>query len=154
MSWLNKERILTKKNFSIFISEISGSFGDIGTFLPLAMSLAVVTNGKIDFTGILLTTGVFNILNGLIFRLLMPLQPMKAIAAEAITKNIDNVYIICSAGLVVGGIVFGIGFLLMIGLTNERLEKIQQSVIPKSLISGIQVGLGLSLCKAGVGYVY
>ena len=112
------------------------------------------TNGKINFAGILLTTGIFNILNGLIFKLPMPLQPMKAIAAEAITQNIDNVYIICSAGLVVGGIVFGIGFLLMIGLTNERLEKIQQSVIPKSLISGIQIGLGLSLCKAGVGYVY
>ena len=154
MSWLNKGGILTKTNISTFISEISGSFGDIGTFLPLAISLAIVTNGNINFTGILVTTGVFNILNGIIFRLPMPLQPMKAIAAEAITKNIDNVYIICSAGLVVGGIVFVIGFLLMVGLTNDKLEKIQQSLIPKSLICGIQVGLGLGLCKAGVEYVY
>ena len=83
----------------------------------------------------------------------MPLQPMKAIAAEAITKNIDNLYIICSAGLIVGGIVLIIGVLLMIGLTNDKLEHIQQRFIPKSLISGIQVGLGLGLCKTGVGFV-
>lgn len=153
MPCLSNVQILKQKHVSTIISEISGSFGDIGTFLPLAISLAIVTNDKIDFSGILFTTGICNILNGLFFKLPMPLQPMKAIAAEAITKNIDNLYIICSAGLVVGGVVFIIGFLLMIGLTNDKLEQVQQRLIPKSLISGIQVGLGLGLCKAGVGFV-
>ena len=106
-----------------------------------------------SFNFILLSTGIFNILNGIIFKLPMPLQPMKAIVAEAITKNIDNLYVICSVGLVVGGIVFTIGFLLMIGLTNEKLQMFQNRLITRSLISGIQVGLGLGLCKTGARYI-
>ena len=95
---------LVKQNISSIISEISGSVGDIGTFLPLTISLVIVTKGEMSFNFILLSTGIFNILNGIIFKLPMPLQPMKAIVAEAITKNIDNLYVICSAGLVVGGV--------------------------------------------------
>ena len=147
-------RKLTGENISAIVSEISGSFGDIGTFLPFAISLSIITNGKMDFNAILLFTGIFNILNGFIFHLPMPLQPMKAIAAEVITQKIDNLYVICSAGLVVGAIVFAIGILLMLGLSNEKLESFQNRMIPRSLISGIQAGLGLGLCKTGACYIH
>ncbi len=62
--------------------ELAGSLGDLGTLLPLALGL-ILLNG-LDATTIFITIGLFYILSGLYFRLTVPVQPMKLIAAYAI----------------------------------------------------------------------
>jgi len=63
--------------------EISGSLGDLGTFIPLLVGMSI-TNG-LDFTSALFFSGVFNLVTGFVFGIPMAVQPMKAIAAVAIS---------------------------------------------------------------------
>lgn len=79
----------------------------MGTFLPLAISLAVTCDG-VDFGNILFFSGVYNLLTGATFRVPMPVQPMKTICGEAIASRM-NVYQIVSAGLVTSAVVTLLG---------------------------------------------
>ncbi|KAK0614155.1 hypothetical protein B0T14DRAFT_298223 [Immersiella caudata] len=56
-------------------AEISGAFGDLGTFLPITLALA--RHGSIDLSSTLVTSGIFNIVTGAIFGVPLPVQPMK-----------------------------------------------------------------------------
>ena len=56
-------------------AEISGSLGDLGTLLPLMITLAV--QGSISLSTTLVFTGVFNIVTGVVFGIPLPVQPMK-----------------------------------------------------------------------------
>ena len=56
--------------------EIAGSFGDLATFLPLAVGLITV-NGM-NPTSLFLSAGAMYIAAGLYFRLPIPVQPLKA----------------------------------------------------------------------------
>jgi len=57
------------------LAEISGSLGDLGTLLPLMISLAV--NNSISLSTTLVFSGVWNILTGVLFGIPLPVQPMK-----------------------------------------------------------------------------
>jgi len=57
------------------LSEFSGSLGDLGTLLPIMLSLSLT--GQVDLTASLIFGGIWNILTGLTFRLPMCVQPMK-----------------------------------------------------------------------------
>jgi len=80
---------ITDCNLKIFrrhpLSEISGALGDLGTFLPITIALAI--NGTISLSSTLVFSGFFNILTGLVFGIPLPVQPMKAIAAVAIANG-------------------------------------------------------------------
>lgn len=117
-----------------YISEISGSLGDLGTFLPLAIALAV--NGTVSLASTLIFSGVYNILTGLFFGIPLPVQPMKAIAAVAIARSFSNGSI-AAAGIFVGACI------LIFSVTG--LLRWFADVIPIPVIKGIQVGAGLSL---------
>src|SRR6266536_4430943 len=82
-------RDLQRHNLETFrrqpLAEISGSLGDLGTFLPIVIALTV--NESISLPTTLISTGIFNILTGLFFGIPLPVQPMKAIAAVAIANN-------------------------------------------------------------------
>ena len=56
--------------------EISGSLGDLGTFLPLLVGMSI-TNG-LNFASALFFAGLFNIITGVTFSIPMAVQPMKA----------------------------------------------------------------------------
>ncbi|KAF7588383.1 hypothetical protein BBP40_005776 [Aspergillus hancockii] len=120
-----------------YVSEISGSLGDLGTFLPLAIALAV--NGTISLSSTLIFSGIFNILTGLFFGIPLPVQPMKAIAAVAIARSFNN-GTIAAAGIFVGICIF---LFSITGALRWFAE-----VIPIPVIKGIQVGAGLSLVIA------
>ncbi|CAI7581746.1 unnamed protein product [Penicillium discolor] len=107
-----------------YVSEISGSLGDLGTFLPIAIALAA--NGTVSLASTLIFSGIFNILTGVFFGIPLPVQPMKAIAAVAIARSFSN-GTIAAAGIFVGACI------LVFSLT---------------VIKGIQVGAGLSLIIA------
>ncbi len=119
--------------------EVSGSLGDMGTFIPLVVGMSI-TNG-LDFTSALFFAGFFNVITGLIFSIPMAVQPMKAIAAVAISENL-RVEQILAAGIWTSAII------LFLGLT--RLIDVVDKIIPKPVVRGLQLGLGLQLIEKGV----
>ena len=127
-------------NLEIFrqqpLQEISGAFGDLGTLLPILIAYTNESHAGIDLNSTLMFTGLFNILSGTIFGIPLPVQPMKAIAAVALSRQFNKEEV-ASAGLFVATV---IGLLTVTGLltwVNRR--------IPIPVIKGIQVGVGLSL---------
>ncbi|OGM40591.1 sulfate transporter [Aspergillus bombycis] len=125
-----------------YVSEISGSLGDLGTFLPIAIALAI--NGTVSLSSTLIFSGLFNILTGLFFGIPLPVQPMKAIAAVAIARSFNN-GTIAAAGIFVGACIF---IFSVTGLLHWFAD-----VIPIPVIKGIQVGAGLSLVIASCGNI-
>lgn len=116
------------------MSEISGALGDLGTFLPIVISMTVMD--QISLPATLIFTGSYNILTGVIFGIPLPVQPMKAIAAVALLKSL-------SAGEVGAAGIFVASCILLFSVTG--LLRWFTAVIPIPVVKGIQVGAGLSL---------
>lgn len=121
------------------LQEAGGAFGDLGTFIPIVVSLVVTCD--LDIGSILFFAGLANIVTGFLFNQPIPVQPMKAIAAVAIAQLLSP-GMIAAAGLGVGLVVF---ILAVTGLiqTVERL-------VPRAIVRGIQLGVGLKLLSKGV----
>ena len=73
------------RSFEFNLRELAGSMGDFGTLLPLAIGYIVV-NG-LDPAGFLVMMGLANIVTGLVYRLPMPIEPMKVLAVMAIAQH-------------------------------------------------------------------
>lgn len=116
------------------LAEISGSLGDLGTFLPIV--IAETVGHQISLSTTLIFSGVFNILTGLLFGIPLPVQPMKAIAAVAISKPLTAEQT-AAAGIFVAGCIF---FLSVTGILARFT-----ALVPIPVVKGIQVGAGLSL---------
>ncbi|MFQ6082304.1 MAG: putative sulfate/molybdate transporter, partial [Candidatus Aminicenantia bacterium] len=71
--------------FEFNLRELAGSMGDFGTLLPLAIGYIAI-NGM-NPAGFLIMMGLVNITTGIVYKLPMPLQPKKAIAAVAIAQK-------------------------------------------------------------------
>lgn len=121
-------------------SEISGALGDLGTLLPLMVSLAV--QGSISLPSTLVFSGIFNILTGVVFGVPLPVQPMKAIAAAAIAEHASQSETL-AAGALVGA---AVGLLSVTGLLRWLTAR-----IPIPVVKGIQFGAGLQLVISGGG---
>ncbi len=114
--------------------EFAGAFGDLGTDLPLLVGVVVATG--MDPTSAFVIFGVLQVLSGFAYRLPMPVQPLKAMAAIAISTKLAPP-LLAAGGLIVG--------VVMLVLANTgALEWIARTV-PKAVVRGIQVGLGLQL---------
>ena len=127
LTWL-RGRIRFDRN------ELAGSFGDIGTDLPLlvGMVLAVGLDGASTF----IVFGAMQILMGLVYGLPMPVQPLKAMAVIVISQKIAP-NVLYGGGLAIG--------LLMLALTVTGLLTRLADFIPRSVVRGLQLGLGLNL---------
>jgi len=123
-------------------SEVSGSLGDLGTLVPLAVGLVAVNH--VDASVILLTVGLFYIALGLYYRLPIPVQPFKVFAAVAIAQGLAKETL--SAGALIMAAI-----LLFIGATN--LISVIARLFSKPVIRGIQAGLGLTLLLKGVSFI-
>jgi MFS superfamily sulfate permease-like transporter len=126
-------------DFRFTREEISGSLGDLGTFLPLA--LGFITQCGLSPAPVFFFAGLWNVATGFLFRLPIPVQPMKAVAAAAIAEGMTPGEI-AAAGILMGGIVFLIG----ISPGAGRLL----SLTPRAVVRGIQLGIGLKLLLTGV----
>jgi hypothetical protein len=120
-------------------NEFSGAFGDIGTDLPLIIGMLLATNLQISNT--LIVYGILQIITSLIYGIPMPVQPLKAVALIVITQNV-SAEVIWGGGLAIG--------IIMLILTVTGLLVWLNKVIPKTVIRGIQLGLGLQLCLLAV----
>jgi len=123
-----------------WVGDISGAFADLGTFLPLVIGLLVL--GAYDASGLLVGFGIFAIATGVLYRRPVPVQPMKAIAALAITGAMT------ASGVMASGLIIG-AVLLVLGVTG--LIKHLERVVPRTILFGIQLGLGLSLIATSAG---
>jgi hypothetical protein len=121
-------------DFEFNLRELGGSLGDFGTLFPLAVGYIAV-NG-LDPAGLFVMLGLTNIALGLIYRLPMPLQPKKVIAAVAIGQrwSPDLIY---ASGLGMGLTWF---FLIFTGLLRKLI-----AWTPTFLVRGIQLALGITL---------
>ncbi|MDL0431653.1 putative sulfate/molybdate transporter [Marinobacter sp. TBZ242] len=122
------------------VRDASGALGDLGTLIPLGL-------GAIGLAGlapipVLLGFAVFYIATGLYYRLPVPVQPMKAVAALLLTTQVS------SQSLVASGVLIGV-ILLVLGVTGWINGTAR--LIPRSVLSGLQLGLGLMLANMSLG---
>ncbi len=137
------ERVLTNlRSMRFNLMELSGGLGDLGTFIPLAVAMALASG--MDIGVILIFAGIANILTGVIFGIPVPVQPMKAIAAVAIAEQL-GVGGIAAAGLLMGALMFTLG-------VTGAVEKIERFV-PLAVVRGIQLGVGLKLAIKGLAMI-
>jgi len=121
--------------------EFAGSLGDLGTLIPLSVGLVIV-NG-LSASTVFLWVGLFYLLSGLYYRLPIPVQPLKVVAAIAIAFP-DRVTVpVMSAA----GILFGAMLLL---LAASGVVNLLARFFTKPVIRGIQLGLGLILAGKGL----
>ncbi len=117
-------------------NELAGSFGDIGTDLPLIVGILLATG--MEAGPVFTVFGLLQIVTGLVYGLPMPMQPLKAMAVLVITQRL-------SSGVLLGaGLAIGITMLL---LTLSGTLALLVRWIPRSVVRGIQFGLGLSLAS-------
>jgi hypothetical protein len=117
-------------------NELAGSFGDIGTDLPLVVGIILATG--LDAGGVFVVFGLLQIVTGLIYGLPMPIQPLKAMAVLVITQKITG-NVLLGAGLAIGA--------SMLILTLSGALGLLVKWIPQCVVRGIQMGLGLSLAS-------
>ncbi|MHB1024669.1 MAG: putative sulfate/molybdate transporter [Desulfobacteria bacterium] len=128
-----------KSRMRIDWREVAGSFGDLATFLPLALGLITV-NGM-NPTSIFLSAGAMYIAAGLYFRLPIPVQPLKATSAIAIAIGASSGTISMVAFLM--GCIF-----ILASLFN--LNGLFRKIFTRPIVRGVQLGLGILLVKGGM----
>lgn len=122
------------KSFEFNLRELAGSMGDFGTLFPLAIGYIVVCG--MNPAGLLVMMGLANIVTGLVYRLPMPIEPMKVLAVVAITKQWSPTMIYASG--------FAMGIIWLLFAVTGIIGWIAK-VTPNSVIRGIQVTLGVLL---------
>lgn len=114
--------------------ELAGAFGDLGTDLPLLAAMIVAAG--LDAASVLIMFGALQVVTALVYRMPMPVQPLKAMAALVITQQL-------SPGVLYGG-GLAIGVLVLLLALSGSLSWLAR-VIPGPVVRGIQFGLGLQL---------
>lgn len=125
------------------ISEISGSCGDLGTFIPLVVALA--RKDAIRLGPTLFLAGLANVITGIIWDIPMCVQPMKAIAAVAISEGLSHTQV-TAAGI-------WMGFFLILLSVTDGIELVN-FLVPTPVVSGIQMGVGINLAIRGALMVH
>ncbi|MBI4267470.1 MAG: sulfate permease [Chloroflexi bacterium] len=131
------------KAFRFNLQEFGGALGDLGTMLPLMIGLILI-NG-LNATSVLLGVGLFYITSGLFFRIPVPVQPLKVVAALAISAGV-SAGVISASGLIIGAM------LLFLSATN--LISVIVKLFPQPVVKGIQLSLGLMLLTKGFDLVF
>ena len=122
------------KGLSFNRQEFSGAFGDIGTDFPLIV--AMILAADLHAPSILIMFGSMQILTGLVYKMPMPAQPLKAMATLVIAQQLTG-SLLYGAGLAIGVV------MLMLSLSGA-LDWLAW-IIPKVVIRGLQLGLGITL---------
>ena len=115
-------------------NEFSGAFGDIGTDLPLLVGMILAA--KLDPASVFIVYGAMQVATALTYRMPMPVQPLKAVAALVIAQKVPG-NVLFGGGLAIG--------IIMLVLTVTGAIDWLARIIPKSVIRGVQFGLGLQL---------
>lgn len=126
-----------KNRFSL--NEWTGATGDLGTLLPLAFAI-VIYNGYSPNT-LFLLWGAAYIITGFIFKVPLPVQPLKAITVIAIAQGLSPEMLSTTA--------FFYGILFILISTTGFIDWMQKW-FSKALVTGIQLGIGLVLGRKAI----
>jgi SulP family sulfate permease len=121
--------------------ELAGSFGDLGTLLPIVVGMILIN--KLSPTTVFLAFGLFYLMTGFYYRLPVPVQPLKAVGAIAIAYPSQITESVIGAS----GIIFGV-ILLFLSLSG-MLDRIAR-LFTQPVVRGIQLALGLIFLKKGI----
>jgi hypothetical protein len=115
-------------------NELAGAFGDIGTDLPLITGMILAA--RLDSASVLIMFGLMQYATGLLYGIPMAVQPLKAVAVIVITGHV------AASTLYGGGLAIGV-VMLVLSLTGgiDLLAR----VVPRTVVRGLQLGLGIQL---------
>lgn len=116
------------------LKEFSGALGDFGTLIPLGAGYIVVCG--LDPAALLISIGIISIITGLVFRLPVPIEPMKVLAVVAIAQTWTPSMVYASG--------FAMGVIWVIFAASGLIELISRYT-PQPVIRGIQAALGIML---------
>jgi SulP family sulfate permease len=123
--------------FAFTLAEFSGALADLGVMLPLI--LALISLNGMDTTAVFVGVGVAYILVALVYRLPIPVQPLKSVSAIALAMGLSP------AVIVTGAIWNALAFL---GMGLAGVDHWVQKAFPKPVVRGIQLGLASLLFKS------
>jgi len=115
-------------------NELAGAFGDIGTDLPLIIGMILATG--MHSPSVLVMFGLMQYLTALSYGMPMPVQPLKAVAVIVITQKVAP-EVLYGGGLAIG--------VVMLALTVTGAIGWLTRVVPRSVVRGLQLGLGIQL---------
>lgn len=121
-------------------NELAGSFGDIGTDLPLLA--AMIPAAGLDAASVFIVFGLAQAFSGILYGLPMPMQPLKAMAVLVISQQLGG-DLLYGAGLAIG--------LIMLVLSVTGLLNWIARIVPPCVVRGVQLGLGLQLANLALG---
>lgn len=121
--------------------ELAGSFGDLGTLLPIVVAMILIN--KLSPTTVFLFFGLFYLITGFYYHLPIPVQPLKAVGALAIAFPDQITEPVIGAA----GVIFG-ALMLLFSLTGfvDKLAKL----FTQPVVRGIQLALGLVFLRKGI----
>ncbi len=123
--------------FRFSVPELSGALADLGVMLPLI--LALISLKGMDATAVFVGIGIAYVLAALVYRLPIPVEPLKSVSAVALALGLAPVVV------VTGAIWNAAAFL---GLGALRLDRWVRSAFPKPVVRGIQLGLAWLLLRS------
>lgn len=136
----NADKIRPGVPFRFDLREVNGALGDLGTLLPL--TLASIALAGLSPMAVFLGFGLFYLASGAIYRLPIPVQPMKAVAAVVLVTEVAPGEI-ALAGFVIGLVLLALG-------GSGAIDRIAR-LVPQSVLAGLQLGLGLGLGWIALG---
>jgi sulfate permease, SulP family len=116
--------------------ELAGAVADLGVLVPIAVALIV--KNDLSPTAVLLPAGLLYLLVAAVYRLPIPVQPLKALGAIAIAKGLGADSIAAAA------LIIGVTFLV---LGQLRLLDFAARAFPRAVIRGVQLTVGLLFLK-------
>ena len=120
--------------------ELSGAFGDLGTFLPYVV--AAVGAGILAPTPVFAGFAAGYVLVAAVYRMPVSVQPMKALGAVIIAGGLTAAETAWAGGIV--------GAVLLLLASVPSFERAARA-IPQSVVTGLQAGLGLMLGTVAFG---
>jgi hypothetical protein len=121
-------------------NELAGAFGDIGTDLPLIIGMIAASG--LNSASVLVMFGLMQFLTAFAYGMPMAVQPLKAVAVIVITQHI-------APGVLYGG-GFSIGVAMLILTITGGIDWLGR-VVPRAVVRGLQLGLGLQLSLLALG---
>lgn len=122
--------------------EIGAAFADLGVLVPIAVAL-IVQNG-LSPTAVLLPAGLLYAGAAYLYRLPIPVQPLKAFGAIAIAQGLGV------GEIAAGALLLGATFVLL--GTSGVVDAVAR-IFPRMLVRGVQLTVGLLFLEIAWGLV-
>ncbi|MCX8061444.1 MAG: putative sulfate/molybdate transporter [Anaerolineales bacterium] len=129
-------------SYRISLGELSGALADLGVMLPLVLTL--IAHNGMDATATFVGIGLSYLLTALLYRLPIPVQPLKSVSALAIALGLPP-------AVIVGAAFWNAVFFL--GMGAFKLDRWFQRLFAEPVVRGIQLGLAYLLLRSAWGLI-